>query len=153
MRRDPGAPVRSPLYLPHNREMEFVAVDVLGIVLRVLLAVVFIGMGITHFLPSFQRTMAAMIPPALRWKGIANPRNLVIGTGVCEIAGGVGLLVPATTVVATICLIVFLVAVFPANVYAAEHKERFGRVAFPLIPRALGQIALIVLLGLGAILS
>lgn len=133
--------------------MDFVTWEIIGIVLRVLLAVAFFGMGVTHFLPSFQRTMAAMIPPAMRWKGVANPRNLVIFTGLCEIAGGIGLLVPATTVMATICLIVFLVAVFPANAYAAAHKERFGRAAFPLIPRAIGQIVLIVLLVIGAVFS
>lgn len=133
--------------------MNSVAFDVIGVVVRDLLAVAFIGMGVTHFLPAFQRTMAAMIPPALRWKGVASPRNLVIVTGLCEIAGGIGLLVPATTVAAALCLIVFLVAVFPANVYAAAHKERFGRAALPLIPRTLGQIVLIALLVIGAVLS
>ncbi|MEO7348741.1 MAG: DoxX family protein [Terrimesophilobacter sp.] len=133
--------------------MELVTLDVVGIVVRALLAVAFIGMGVTHFLPSFQRTMAAMIPPTLRWGGVLSPLNLVIFTGLCEIAGGIGLLVPATTVAATICLIIFLVAVFPANVYAAAHKERFGRAAFPLIPRTIAQVVLILLLVLGAVLS
>lgn len=133
--------------------MEYVALNVIGLVLRILLALAFIGMGVTHFLPAVQRTMAAMIPPALRWKGVASPRNLVIFTGVCEIAGGVGLLIPATTVAAAVSLIVFLVAVFPANVYAAAHKERFGRAAFPLVPRTIGQIILIVLLIAIALLS
>lgn len=127
--------------------------DIIGLVLRILLAVAFIGMGITHFLPAVQRTMAAMIPPPLRWKGAANPRNLVIFTGVCEIAGGVGLLIPATTAAAALSLIVFLVAVFPANVYAAAHKEKFGRVAFPLVPRTVGQIVLIALLVVAAVLA
>lgn len=133
--------------------MEIVAFNVIGLVLRILLAAAFIGMGVTHFLPAVQRTMAAMIPPALRWKGVASPRNLVIFTGVCEIVGGIGLVVPATTIAAAVCLIVFLVAVFPANVYAAAHKERFGRVAYPLIPRAIGQIVLIALLVIGGVLS
>ena len=133
--------------------MNSVTFDAISAVLRVLLALAFIGMGITHFLPSFQRTMAAMIPPVLRWKGVANPRNLIIFTGVCEIGGGIGLLIPATTVIAAISLIVFLVAVFPANVYAAAHKERFGRAAFPLVPRAIGQIVLIVLLVIGTVLA
>lgn len=133
--------------------MEPTAFAIVGLILRVLLALAFIGMGITHFFPAVQRTMAAMIPPALRWEGVANPRNLVLFTGVCEIAGGVGLLVPATVVVAALCLIVFLVAVFPANVYAAAHKERFGRAAFPLVPRALGQIVLIALLVVTGLLA
>ncbi len=133
--------------------MGIVALEIAGLVLRILLALAFIGMGITHFLPTVQRTMAAMVPPRLRWSGIANPRNLVVFTGVCEIAGGLGLLFPPTVLAATISLIVFLVAVFPANVYAAAHRERFGRVAIPLVPRAIGQIVLIGLLVVAAILS
>lgn len=133
--------------------MDIVAPGVIGLALRILLAVAFIGMGVTHFLPAVQRTMAAMIPPPLRWKGIASPRNLVIFTGLCEIAGGLGLLYPPTILAASICLIVFLVAVFPANAYAAAHRERFGWAAFPLIPRLIGQIVLIVLLVVGALLA
>ncbi len=139
--------------MAHNEWMDATVLEIIGLVLRILLALAFIGMGVTHFLPAFQRTMAAMIPRPLRWNGVASPRNLVIFTGLCEIAGGIGLLVPATTVAAAICLIVFLVAVFPANVYAAAHKERFGRAAFPLVPRAIGQIALIILIALGAVTS
>lgn len=153
MRRDHEAPDCPPLYWLHNRVMDSVTFAVIGLALRILLAAAFIGMGVTHFVPAVQRTMAAMIPPPLRWKGIANPRNLVIVTGVCEIAGGIGLLIPATTVAAAFSLIVFLIAVFPANVYAAAHKERFGRAAFPLVPRTIGQIVLIVLLIVGAVLS
>ncbi|MBX3092064.1 MAG: DoxX family protein [Cryobacterium sp.] len=133
--------------------MDNVALDILGWVLRILLAAAFIGMGVTHFLPAVQRTMAAMIPPRMRWAGIANPRNLVIVTGVCEIAGGLGLLYPPTVLAATVCLIVFLVAVFPANVYAAGHRERFGRAAIPLVPRAIGQIVLIALLVVAGLLA
>ncbi|MEO7146495.1 MAG: DoxX family protein [Terrimesophilobacter sp.] len=113
--------------------------------LRLLLAVVFIGMGVLHFVPAPQRTMAAMIPPLLRWKGAFRPRNLVIVSGLCEIVGGIGLVIPWTTTIAGICLVVLLVALFPANAYAAAHRERFGAVATPLIPRLIGQLVLIVL--------
>ena len=113
--------------------------------LRIILAVVFIGAGISHFMPGVQRTMAAMIPPRLRSSGWRSPRNVVIFTCVCEILGGIGLLVPATRVTAGIALAVFLVAVFPANAYAARHKERFGAVAIPLVPRLAGQVVLMVL--------
>ncbi|MEO6942217.1 MAG: hypothetical protein ABI238_02155 [Terrimesophilobacter sp.] len=133
--------------------MHIVALGVVGLGLRILLALAFIVMGVTHFLPAVQRTMAAMIPPALRGKGIASPRNLVVFTGLCEIAGGLGLLYPPTVLAAAVCLIVFLVAVFPANVYASAHRERFGRAAFPLVPRAIGQVVLIVLLAVVGILD
>jgi uncharacterized membrane protein len=112
-------------------------------VLRIVVAGVFVVAGISHFVPSVQRTMAAMIPPRLRLRGVLTPRNLVILTGVCEIAGGIGLLVDVTRVTSGVALAVFLVAVFPANAYAARHKDRFGAVAIPLVPRLIGQLALI----------
>ncbi|TFC08027.1 DoxX family protein [Cryobacterium mannosilyticum] len=120
-------------------------------VLRLLLAVVFIGAGVTHFLPSVQRTMAAMIPPRLRSTGILNPRALVVLTGLCEIAGGLGLLYRPLIVTSGVCLIVFLVAVFPANAFAARHPERFGRIAIPLVPRLLGQTLLVALIALAIV--
>jgi uncharacterized membrane protein len=67
-------------------------------------------------------------------------------TGLCEIAGGIGLLIPVLHLAAAIALIVFLVAVFPANAYAAKHPERFGRAAIPFWPRLIGQLVLIGLL-------
>ena len=117
-------------------------------VLRIVLAVVFIGAGISHFAPGVQRTMAAMIPPRLRTTGVLRPANLVIVTGVCEIAGGLGLLYPPTIVTAGVCLIVFLAAVFPANAFAAQYPDRFGVAAIPLVPRLVGQL---VLMGLIAV--
>jgi uncharacterized membrane protein len=114
-------------------------------VLRIVLAVLFVGAGISHFAPAVQRTMAAMIPPRLRMRGLLSPRNLVVVTGLCEIAGGIGLLVESTRVTSGVALAVFLVAVFPANGYAARHRERFGAVAIPVLPRLLGQLVLIAL--------
>jgi uncharacterized membrane protein len=120
-------------------------------VIRGVLALLFVTMGITHFVPSVVRGMAAMIPPRLRFTGVANPRNLVYFTGVCEIAGGVGLLLPATQFAAGMALVVFLIAVFPANSYAAEHPEKFGRAAIPFWPRFFAQLALIALCMVAAI--
>lgn len=116
--------------------------EIVQLVLRIALALVFVGMGVLHFVPGPARGMAAMIPPAVR---VVPPRALVAFTGVCELAGGIGLLVPATRVAAAVCLVVFLVAVFPANAYAAGKTERFGVFATPLVPRALLQVVLIAL--------
>ena len=134
------------LYWLQNRPMSSVTVPGIQIGLRLLLALVFVFMGTTHFLPGPRRTMAAMIPPRLRGKGIISPRNLVLFTGLCEIAGGLGLVYPPTIVTAGACLVVFLIAVFPANAYAAGHRERFGRVAMPLVPRLAGQLGLMALI-------
>ena len=122
--------------------------DALQDALRWLLAAAFVGMGILHFVPSVVRTMAAMIPPALRRPGLPSPRALVYVTGLCEIAGGIGLLVPGLRPAAGFALIVFLVAVFPANAHAAQHPERFGRVAVPFWPRFAGQLVLVALVAL-----
>ena len=126
-------------------------IDGLQLVLRVILALIFIGAGITHFFPSVQRTMAAMIPPRLRTRGLASPVNLVVFTGLCEVAGGLGLLYAPTMVVAAGALVLFLAAVFPANAYAARHPKRFGRVAIPLVPRLIAQLALMALIVLAVL--
>jgi uncharacterized membrane protein len=126
-------------------------------VLRVALAVLFAGMGISHFVPSVRRGMRAMIPPALRRPGFPSPAVLVAFTGLCELAGAIGLVAPWQLLglewvrwVAGAALVVFLIAVFPANAYAAQHPEKFGRAAFPFWPRYLAQLALIVLVVLAA---
>jgi uncharacterized membrane protein len=122
------------------------AIDVIRTTVLWVLVVVFVGMGVNHFRRGPARGMAAMIPPYLRRDGLLRPLNLVYVTGVCEIAGGIGLAIPGTRLAASIALIVFLVAVFPANVYASQHRERFGRAAIPFWPRLAGQIVLIALL-------
>ncbi len=114
-------------------------------VTTIALAALFLGMGVTHFVPKVSRGMAAMIPPYLRRDGLLKPINLVYVTGLCEIAGGIGLLTPWRPI-AAVALIVFLMAVFPANVYASQHPERFGRAAIPFWPRLAAQLALIGLL-------
>ncbi|RFA16589.1 hypothetical protein B7R22_03715 [Subtercola boreus] len=126
--------------------------SVIHLVVTIVLAAVFLLMGLNHFVPSSVRTMAAMIPPAMRRPGILNPRALVYLTGLCEVAGGIGLLVPVLRLAAAVALAVFLVAVFPANAYAAGRREKFGALAIPLVPRAAGQVLLIALVlfaGLG----
>ncbi|TFC27966.1 hypothetical protein E3O55_10595 [Cryobacterium sp. MDB1-18-2] len=128
--------------------MSTVTLDSLQFVLRCLLAVFFFGAGITHFIPVVQRTMAAMIPPGLRFTGFFGARGpvvLVIFTGVCEMLGGLGLPWPPTTGVTGVMLVIFLIAVFPANAFAARDPLRFGRAAIPLRTRIIEQVALIAL--------
>jgi len=116
--------------------------DIARLIVTVALAAAFVFMGIAHFVPASARTMAAMIPERMRF---VSARRLVQFTGLCEIAGGIGLLTPLRPV-AALALIVFLVAVFPANAYAARNPEKFGKAAFPFWPRLAAQVALIALL-------
>jgi uncharacterized membrane protein len=129
------------------------AVTIVAWVFRGIVAVAFVGMGINHFRPSARRGMAAMIPPRMRREGLASAPNLVFFTGVCEILGGIGILLPWTRLAAGIALAVFLVAVFPANAYAAAHREKFGRLAVPLVPRLIGQLVFIALVLVAATLG
>ena len=69
----------------------------------------------------------AMMPPYLPW-----PLMLVVLSGVAEIAGGIGVLIPKTRRLAAWGLIVLLVAVFPANLYIAmENVPVFGATEGP----------------------
>lgn len=115
------------------------------LVLRIALAAVFAFMGVLHFVPAGARAMRAMIPPPLRRPGW--PTALVAVTGICELAGAAGLLVPwdGVRLAAGICLASFLIAVFPANAYAARDPARFGRLAVPFWPRLGIQLVLIAL--------
>jgi uncharacterized membrane protein len=119
--------------------------DIVLLALRIALAVTFTVMGVLHFVPAVRRGMRAMIPPALRRPGFPSPAVLVAFTGVCELAGAAGLLVPwdVLRLVTGIALTLFLVAVFPANAYAATRPDKFGRAATPFWPRYLAQLALI----------
>jgi len=123
--------------------------DIAQWVVRIALAAVFLVMGINHFLPATARAMSAMVPPVLKTR--VSGKTLVRLTGVCEIAGAAGILVPQTRFAAGIALVLFLIAVFPANAYASEHPEKFGRAAFPFWPRFVAQLGLILLVLLATV--
>jgi uncharacterized membrane protein len=89
---------------------------------RKLLAGFFVASGVNHFVsPRFYR---AIVPPLLR----EQDKLVVDVSGVAEILGGVGVLLPATKRASGIGLIALLAAVFPANLYMAREPERFKRV-------------------------
>jgi uncharacterized membrane protein len=79
------------------------------------LAAMFVLTGVAHFAPPLRAALIAIVPPQLPAPGL-----LVTVTGVLELLGAVGLLVPPTRVAAAICLLLLMVAMFPANVYAAR---------------------------------
>lgn len=85
-------------------------------VARGVLAIFMMGMGLAHLVAPapFMRAM----PPYLPWH-----LGLVYLSGVFELAGGIGLLVPRVRVAAAWGLIALYVAVFPANVHMALHPD------------------------------
>ncbi|MCL7458893.1 DoxX family membrane protein [Micromonospora echinofusca] len=104
--------------------------------LRVGLALMFVVTGVAHFAPAYRRDMIAMVPPAL-----PRPDLLVTLTGVLELVGAVGLLVPATARWAAGGLALLMLAMFPANVSAVRRGLTLaGRPATPLGPRTAEQI-------------
>lgn len=82
------------------------------------LAAMFLLTGAAHFAPPLRRDLIAIVPPALPAPGL-----LVSVTGVLELVGAVGLLIPATRVASAICLLLLMVAMFPANIYAARMPD------------------------------
>jgi uncharacterized membrane protein len=89
---------------------------------RRMLAAFFIGSGVNHFVsPRFYR---AIVPPRLQHEA----KRVVDVSGVAEVAGGVGVLLPWTRRSAGVGLVVLLAAVFPANLYMARTPERFHRI-------------------------
>jgi uncharacterized membrane protein len=70
--------------------------------------------GVSHF-TFMKEDFVRMMPPSIPW-----PRAMVYVTGVCEIAGAVGLLLPECRRAAAYALVAFFLAVLPANVHAAR---------------------------------
>ena len=99
------------------------------------LAAMFVFTGVAHFGAFGMRDdLVAMVPPAL-----PAPELLVTVTGVLELAGAVGLLLPATWPWAAAGLSALLVAMFPANVYKALEDPTL-RASQELGPRTALQV-------------
>ncbi|SDM49411.1 DoxX family protein [Nonomuraea jiangxiensis] len=106
------------------------------------LAVMLVMTASAHFVPpgvSFMPNHAdllAMVPPFVPF-----PAAVVYLTGVLELAGAVGLVLPGTRRAAGACLALLFVLLLPANVYAALADVPFaGGTATPLWQRVPEQI-------------
>ena len=89
---------------------------------RRLLAAFFIGAGVNHFV--MPRPYEQIVPPGMKREA----RRLVAVSGVAEIAGGIGVLLPWTRRVSGLGLIALLAAVFPANLHMAREPGRFRKI-------------------------
>ncbi|HXW17125.1 MAG TPA: DoxX family protein [Candidatus Acidoferrales bacterium] len=78
------------------------------------LSLMLVFTGVSHF-TFMNEDFVRMMPPSIPW-----PRALVYFTGVCEIAGAIGLLLPEFRRAASYALIAFFLAVLPANIHAAR---------------------------------
>jgi uncharacterized membrane protein len=96
----------------------------LRVIFRWLLAAFFIAAGLNHFRDmEFYR---AMMPGWLPW-----PDALIQASGIAEVLGGIGVLVPVARSFAGWGLIALLVAVFPANLQLALHPEKLTGLVLP----------------------
>lgn len=84
-------------------------------ILRGILAICTIIVGITHFIrpEQYARIVPSQFP---------HPVALVYISGVFEILGGIGLMIPLVSVAAAWGLIALFIAVFPANINQALHS-------------------------------
>ena len=88
--------------------------------LRVVFSMSLIIIGTAHFLRAEQ--FARIVPPVF-------PTYFsVYISGVFEILGGIGLLIPSVSVAAAWGLIALFIAVFPANIYMALHNIKLDGV-------------------------
>ncbi|TNH28337.1 DoxX family membrane protein [Micromonospora orduensis] len=107
--------------------------------LRVGLALMFVLTGVAHFAGQRRADLIAMVPPRL-----PGPDLLVTLTGVLELVGAAGLLVPATARWAAAGLGLLMLAMFPANVSAARRKLTLaGRPVTPLGRRTVLQVVFV----------
>ena len=86
-----------------------------------LLAAFWIAAGINHF--RVPKTYEAIMPDY-----VPRHREMVLLSGVAEIAGGVAVIPPRGRAFARPWLIGVLAAVFPANVHMALHPERYRQI-------------------------
>jgi uncharacterized membrane protein len=78
--------------------------------------------GTMHFV--LPRQYEAIVPPSLaRWR-----RELVVASGIAEIAGGLAILPDRTRRGARWWLLATLAAIYPANVHMALRPDRFPKI-------------------------
>jgi uncharacterized membrane protein len=97
-------------------------------VLRAALGIMFLLTASAHW-GKRRPDLIRMVPPVF-----PRPDLLVTITGVLEILGAIGLLLPRTAVAACICLALLLVALFPANIRAARQNLTIAGQRVPSLP-------------------
>jgi uncharacterized membrane protein len=83
-----------------------------------LVAAFFVSAGVGHF--TNEAFFVRIVPPWLPY-----PLLMVQVSGIAEIAGGLGVLIPRLRRLAGWGLLALLVAVYPANIHMALHPEQF----------------------------
>ena len=95
--------------------------------------------GVAHF--SLTEAEMRIVPPYIPW-----PHAAVLVSGVFELLGAIGILIPVTRRAAGVGLFLLTVAVTPANVYMLQHAELFHVPRWALIVRLPFQLVLLALI-------
>lgn len=115
-------------------------------VLLLSMTLMFFFAGVSHF-TKVRHDFEKMIPPTIPAKMF-----LVYLTGAFEIAGAIALQISSLQKTTAILLILFLIAVFPANYYAAKSGALFrGKAHLGFMQRGLIQVGFILALYFGAL--
>lgn len=100
------------------------------IALRVLTAMpLLLSAVLLHFLRTNEAT--AMLPPIFP-PPFPSPASLVIGTGVLEILGAIGLFMPKLRRSAALWIAIMMVLIFPVNIFVAG--QTFAGLQMPSVP-------------------
>lgn len=107
--------------------------------LRFAVALMFIFTATAHW-GKRRPDLIKMVPPSL-----SNPDFIVTITGIFEIVGAIGLLIPITSTIASFGLALLLIVMFPANIRAARKGITIGgRPSTSLLPRTILQILFLI---------
>lgn len=79
---------------------------------RIGVSLLFVGSGIAHFTGT--QNLVRMLPAFVPARA-----EIIYITGVFELAGALGIWIPRLEQITGACLVALIIAVFPANVYAA----------------------------------
>jgi uncharacterized membrane protein len=107
------------------------------------LAVVFLWFFL-GCIPHFKATDMEMriMPPYIPY-----PRAMVLISGVFELLGAIGILIPRTRRAAGVGLFLLTIGVTPANVYMAQHAQLFNWPLWLHVTRLLFQVFFLWLIG------
>jgi uncharacterized membrane protein len=87
--------------------------------LRCLLALIYIVVGIAHV-----RSPTGFLQITPEW--VPYPAQVILISGICEVAGAIGLMIPRLRYAAGIGLALYAVVVFPANIKHAMEGIAVG---------------------------
>jgi len=90
---------------------------------RIAMALMLVFTAIAHF--AFTKGMAMMIPAFIPYK-----TSVVYVTGVFEVLLGISLLIPKLKYITGWALILFLLLILPANIYASIHQVNYQKGTF-----------------------